>query len=170
MYGKYSFFRKLAYTIEILILYVLQQTPGLFGEILGVKPVLLISAAVTISMFESQLTGLGFGILTGFLMDLGYGAAFGFNTLLMAILCYFIGFLAIDYIKTNILTAVIFGVLAVVLVLSSHYLFLYVLSNYGSNNYAYVHHYLPIILYSAIPLPILYFINRAFVIWINEKV
>lgn len=169
MYGKYGFFRMLAYTIEILILYVLQQTPGLFGELFGVKPVLLISAAVTISMFESQLTGLGFGILTGFFMDLGYGSAFGFNILLMAILCYFIALLAVDYIKTNILTAIIFGVLAIFLVLSLHYLFLYVLSNYGSNNYAYVYHYLPMILYSAIPLPILYFINRAFVIWINEK-
>ena len=42
---RYKIIRYFAYTIEILILYMVQETPGLLPEIGGARPVLLIPAA-----------------------------------------------------------------------------------------------------------------------------
>ena len=80
MYRKYKLLRMIAYTIEILLLYILQETPSIFGVVTGIKPVLVISAAITISMFENQNIGMAFGILSGFLMDMGYSGVIGINT------------------------------------------------------------------------------------------
>lgn len=54
---RYKIIRYFAYTIEILILYMVQETPGLLPEIGGARPVLLIPAAISIAMFESELAG-----------------------------------------------------------------------------------------------------------------
>ncbi|HCB90399.1 MAG TPA: rod shape-determining protein MreD, partial [Ruminococcaceae bacterium] len=51
----------LGYSIEILVLFVLQETPGLIPEIGGARPVMLIPAAVCIAMFESETPAMAFG-------------------------------------------------------------------------------------------------------------
>ena len=43
-------------TVLFLLIYVLQSTPGLFS-VLGVKPVLLIPAAITLAMYEGEFSG-----------------------------------------------------------------------------------------------------------------
>lgn len=169
MYRKYKLLRMIAYTIEILILYILQETPSIFGVVTGVKPILVISAAVTISIFENQNIGMALGILSGFLMDVGYSGVIGVNTMIMSVLCYVVGLLAVNYIRTNIITAFICTTVISAITLTLNYFLIYVLSKYGSNAYAYNYHYLPIMIYSILPLPILYFINKSFNIWINER-
>ena len=73
---RYKIIRYFAYTIEILILYMVQETPGLLPEIGGARPVLLIPAAISIAMFESELAGIAFGLLCGLFLDIGM--RFGF--------------------------------------------------------------------------------------------
>ena len=70
---RYKIIRYFAYTIEILILYMVQETPGLLPEIGGARPVLLIPAAISIAMFESELAGIAFGLLCGLFLDIGMG-------------------------------------------------------------------------------------------------
>lgn len=169
MSSRNRFFRMLAYTIELLILYVIQETPGILGSLTGIKPVLMISAAVTIAMYENQKVSLVFGIVAGLLMDIGYGWMIGFNTLILSMLCYIIAWLATDYIQTNMLTAMLCTAVTLTIDLTAHYVFLYVLMNYGSNAHAYVHHYVPIIIYSIIPMPVMYLVNGALVKWCADN-
>ena len=54
--------RYLAYTLELLVLFMVQETPGLLPAVAGVRPVLLLPAAVAIAMFEEEVPALAFGI------------------------------------------------------------------------------------------------------------
>ena len=45
------FFRYLAYTLEILVLFLLQETPNFIPCLWGIRPTLLIPAALTIALF-----------------------------------------------------------------------------------------------------------------------
>ena len=102
---RYKIIRYFAYTIEILILYMVQETPGLLPEIGGARPVLLIPAAISIAMFESELAGIAFGLLCGLFLDIGMGGVLGFHGLLLAAACYGVGLLTADLIQTNFLTS-----------------------------------------------------------------
>ena len=42
-----SFFRYLAYVIELILMFVLTTTPGLMPELCGAKPALLVCVALT---------------------------------------------------------------------------------------------------------------------------
>ena len=64
---KLSFFRYLAYALEILIFCVLQDTPKLMPEIFGAKPLLLAALALSIAAFENKIPSLVFGALCGIL-------------------------------------------------------------------------------------------------------
>ncbi|HBT91305.1 MAG TPA: rod shape-determining protein MreD, partial [Ruminococcaceae bacterium] len=63
--SRYRVIRYLGYSIEILVLFVLQETPGLIPEIGGARPVMLIPAAVCIAMFESETPAMAFGLAGG---------------------------------------------------------------------------------------------------------
>ena len=78
----FSFFRYVVYAILFLTLYVLQNTPSLFS-VYGVKPILLIPAAVVFAMYEGEFVGGVFGALAGMLCDLGGFFLFGFDAILL---------------------------------------------------------------------------------------
>ena len=65
--------RYLAYTLELLVLFMLQETPGLLPPIYGVRPVLLLPAVVAIALFEEEIPAMAFGILGGLFCDFGLG-------------------------------------------------------------------------------------------------
>ena len=50
--------RYLAYVLELLVLFMLQETPGLLPSIFGARPVLLFPAVVAIAMLEPEVPAL----------------------------------------------------------------------------------------------------------------
>ena len=52
--------RYLAYVLELLVLFMLQETPGLLPSIFGARPVLLFPAVVAIAMLEPEVPALLF--------------------------------------------------------------------------------------------------------------
>lgn len=64
--------RYLAYTLELLVLFMLQETPGLLPAIYGVRPVLVLPAGLAIAMFEEETPAMAFGIAAGLFCDFGY--------------------------------------------------------------------------------------------------
>ena len=62
---KYKVIRCVAYTIEIILLFILQELPYLMPSLLGVRPLLLIAAPMTIAILENEKIGLGFGVFAG---------------------------------------------------------------------------------------------------------
>ena len=139
---RYKIIRYFAYTIEILILYMVQETPGLLPEIGGARPVLLIPAAISIAMFESELAGIAFGLLCGLFLDIGMGGVLGFHGLLLAAACY--------------------GVFL-------QWVFFYLLYGYEYSGYALVTRYLPRMAYSFCTMPLCYAFNRALAQQIRSK-
>ena len=176
---KYKVIRCVAYTIEIILLFILQELPYLMPSLLGVRPLLLIAAPMTIAILENEKIGLGFGVFAGLLMDMGYGSVIGFHAIALGVLgcecrrllCnkFFIGLLAVNLVKTNVLTSLLCTAAAVFAVISLHFVFFYLLRGYDMASYAYQKYYLPMMLYSFLPTPILYYFNKAFVVGVRER-
>ena len=149
---KYKVIRCVAYTIEIILLFILQELPYLMPSLLGVRPLLLIAAPMTIAILENEKIGLGFGVFAGLLMDMGYGSVIGFHAIVL-----------------GVLTSLLCTAAAVFAVISLHFVFFYLLRGYDMASYAYQKYYLPMMLYSFLPTPILYYFNKAFVVGVRER-
>lgn len=151
--------RYLAYTLELLVLFMVQETPGLLPSIFGARPVLILPAVITIAMFEEEIPAMSFGILGGLFCDFGLSGVLGFHALTLAVLCFFVSILSKVYLQINIVTAVITGIWTIGLTICAQWLFLYYFS-YSMPGYAFVHHYLPKYFYTLLFLPLLYLLNQ----------
>ena len=74
MPNRKKWIRYVLYAVEILLLFLLQDTPGLLPQIMGVKPLPVLSAALTIAMVEACTPAMAFGMYAGFLADIGRGS------------------------------------------------------------------------------------------------
>lgn len=151
--------RYMAYVLEFLVLFMVQETPGLLPAIFGVRPVLLLPAAVTVAMFEEEIPAMSFGILAGLFCDFGLSGMLGFHALLLAVLCCFVSVIDRVYFQSNLATALLTGLWTVGLVICAQWFFLYYF-RYSMADYAFVHHYLPKFFYTMLFVPLLYLLNR----------
>ena len=142
---RYKIIRYFAYTIEILILYMVQETPGLLPA------------------------GIAFGLLCGLFLDIGMGGVLGFHGLLLAAACYGVGLLTADLIQTNFLTSLLLAAGAVAGILFLQWVFFYLLYGYEYSGYALVTRYLPRMAYSFCTMPLCYAFNRALAQQIRSK-
>ena len=157
------------YFLELLLVFLLQQVPGLLPTIAGVRPVLLFPVAISIAMFEGELGGMTIGIATGFLVDFAGSSTIGFHCIVLAVLCFFIGRLTMHLIHTNFLTCLLCGFVFLIIVGGLQWLFGYVFRGYSAAGQALVSHYAPKLLYTFCLLPISYFINRVFALRLAEN-
>ena len=81
--------RYLAYTLELLVLFMLQETPGLLPPLFGARPVLLFPAVITIAMFETEIPALAFGVVGGLFCDFGLSGTLGFHALVLGVALLF---------------------------------------------------------------------------------
>lgn len=167
--SRYQGIRFFAYFLEILVLFMVQETPGLLPPVLGARPVLLIPVALSIAFFETEVSAMAFGVLCGLFLDFGMGTAFGFHGLFLGVMCFLLGALAAELIRTNLLTAMLAGILGIFLLLSIQWLFTYLLYGLDYPGYAYVHHYLPRMGYTLIFMPVTYYFNRALALFLRER-
>lgn len=151
--------RYLAYILELLVLFMLQETPGLLPPLFGARPVLLFPAVITIAMFETEIPALAFGVVGGLFCDFGLSGTLGFHALVLGVLCFFISLLVRVYLQSNIATALLTGIVGIGLTVCLQWFFLYFF-RYSHPSYAFTHHYLPKYLYTLLFLPLVYFLNR----------
>lgn len=163
-----KFFRYLAYTLEIILLFVLQEAPNVLPTIHYTRPLLLIPAAVTIAMFESQTTSTVFGILCGLLIDIGMiNGILGLHAMILALICFIVSYLARDLLQTNVITAFTICCIAMGITVLLQWLLNYVVLGYADPVYALVQHYIPYFLYTVILVFPIYALNRFFVLRIQ---
>ena len=86
---KRKYYRYLLYTVEIFIFFILEGIPGLLPIIYLVKPLLLVSTAVSIAAFELPLSSLFFGVLCGLVIDVGTGGVMGLTSVILGTVCYY---------------------------------------------------------------------------------
>lgn len=162
MEGKLKFLRFVAYAIEVCVLYVLSGTPGFLPEILGVKPLLLLPVAITIAVFESEVTAMIFGVICGSLCDIGFGTNIGFYTIALTILCFAFGYCARNFFVTNFTNAMVIGSVTITVMLFVHFLIFSAGSDIPNLAGHFARHYITKILYTLLFLPPLFWFNRLF--------
>lgn len=152
--------RSLAYVLELLVLFMLQETPGLLPPVYGARPVLVLPAAAAIAMFEDETRAMAFGVAAGLFCDFGYSGVLGFHAMMMAVLCFGLSLLVKAFLQVNPVTAVLSGIVVLGLAFGAQWLFFYFF-HYSSPGYALRIHYLPKYLYTLIFVPLLYLLNKA---------
>lgn len=151
--------RYLVYFLVFLLLYVLQTTPG-FLAVFGVKPNLLLAAAVCLAMFEGEFVGGLYGAMAGILLDLSALGYFGFHSILMLVFCVMIGLAVIYLLRLTCLNALLLtgGVMLVVELL--HYYFYYAMWGYQEVWLILVEDLLPGVLYTVLITPLCFWLLR----------
>lgn len=121
--------KHLAYALFFFLLYCIQTDPNLFS-VFGIKPLLLVPAAVVLAMEEGEFAGGLYGAAAGLLMDLSSVGLFGFHAILMLVLSAAAGLCVIYFMRLSLVNAALltFGALSVRLVLV--YYFFYAMWQY----------------------------------------
>ena len=155
-----KFFRYLAYSLEILLLFIFGTTPSLLPEIFGATPCLLVALAITIAVFESEVAAMVFGVICGVLTDLGFSNSIGTFTIALTIVCFILGFCANNIITANFWNVMLSAVVIITALLSLHFLFSVVISGYDNAGVYFVNHYISRILQTIICTALFYYMNK----------
>lgn len=156
MPNRKKWIRYVLYAVEILLLFLLQDTPGLLPQIMDVKPLPVLSAALTIAMVEACTPAMAFGMYAGFLADVGSGAVFGYHALTFGVLCFLLSGLCGTRIQIQLFTSVLMGLWSCAVAVLLDWLVLYVAAGYSLTLYALVTKYLPIYFYTLLTIPVCY--------------
>lgn len=152
----------LAYGLELFLVFVIQSTPNLLPSFLGVKPLLLVVFAISIAMFEGDGPAIWIGLAAGILMDIQAGnSGFGFNAIMLMIICFACGSLVVYLMRNNITTAMVLALAGMLVMGLSRWLFFYVLWGAPKTGYYLYAVMLPQIVYTVLIMPIAFYFNRA---------
>ncbi len=165
----YRYIRYLAYMIEIIVFYVLEQIPNTLPNINGVKPLILILIGIMIALFEGEKVGTVFGLIVGLFLDCGSTGTIGFYSIIMACAGFLVGVIAQRMIKINLVTALLVSTPFIFVVYIMHFLVNYLFCGYKDVLYAMCSHYLIGILYTFLLSPFIYFFNKAFAVNIKRE-
>ena len=154
---KLKIIRYAAYSLEIILLLVLQGTPELIPEVFGGKPVLLVSFALGIAAVEEVVPSLAFAAVCGALADISAGGTIGFFAVSLTLLCYALCCLTRYYFSGGAAIAVVLCLAATVLILGARFL-LFALPQGGAE--LFVSHYISRMIYTFAATVPLYFLNR----------
>ena len=157
---RYTVFRCFAYSLELLLLFIIQTTPRLLPDILGSKPLLLLPAVISIAFFENEVPAMFFGLAGGLFLDLAYGDNIAFFTVTLTISCFFIGLVFRDYLVISFFNALAFNAIFCSGLIILFFLFSYVFSGKGDSLYYFSSHYISRIIYTFVCGIILYFLNK----------
>lgn len=157
--------RYVIYIVVLLMSHILQNTLRIFPEIASVRPVLLISAVVCISMFEGEIAGAVAGFFAGALWDTVTVSNDGYNALFLMTVCALCGILVRIFMRNNIITYIIMNISVTVIYFLSYMLFFVVAKGIDGAGMLFLRYYLPMALYSVVLTPFWYMIIRG----INRK-
>lgn len=165
----YKYVRYLAYFIEILVLYVIEQIPNFIPGVNGARPILVLPVVFIIAVFEGENPALMFGFFSGMLLDISSSGRIGFYTVAVALVAYILGISARYIIETvNFFNAIIGCFLSIFIVYSSYFVVMFVSKGFPEAMYAFTSYYLIGMLYTFLMTPLIYFFNRALAINIRR--
>lgn len=158
--------KHIVYTLLLLLLYILQTTPG-FLAIRGIRPLWVIPAALALAMFEGEFVGGIYGAVAGLLCDVtavprqsGGSLLFGFNGLIVTLFCVTAGLLIIYLFRNNVLGCLLFALVTLLVRGSLEFLFAYGMWGHENVWKIYVCYTLPVVLYTLVVTPVVYWVVR----------
>ncbi len=140
-----------------LFIHVLQSTPGLFPQFFGTTPVLIIPAAVTVSMFLRDAEAAAVGLCCGLLWDAGGPYLLGFNALILMACCCAASLMITYLMRNNFLSALILGTGTLVLQALLWWFFYHVIWSSRIQVSLLLYNVLPRVAYSAVFIVPFYF-------------
>ena len=160
MEKRYKIFRYVAYSLEIMLLFILQTTPFLLPEIGGSKPILLIPTALTIAFFEDEIPAIFFGLSCGVILDLSASNNIGYYAFTLTLASFVVSQIFRDYMVVSFLNSLAFSGIFVTVIILIYFLLFYVGAGKSQAGYYFVHHYISRIVYTIAISPALYGLNR----------
>ena len=157
---KLKIIRYAAFSLEIILLYVLQSASGLIPELFGSKPVLLISCALSIAAVDEVVPSLVFAAVCGALADLSASGTVGFFAILLTLVCYALSCLMRYYFNSGAVAALSLCAAAVVLIFGLHFLLFRLTAGLDGAGELFINHYISRIVYTFSAAAPLYFLNR----------
>ena len=157
--------RYIVYALILFLAHILQNVVPVFPELLSVRPLLLISVAVCISMFEGEIVGAAAGAIAGVLWDTVTVAADGYNALFLMIACAICGVLLRIYMRNNIVTYLIMNSAITLVYLMTYVLFFISARGIDGVGLIFLTSYLPMGIYSIVLTPMWYIFIRS----VNRK-
>lgn len=160
MEKRYTVFRYIAYAMEILLLFIIQTTPGFLPEIGGSKPVLLIPAALAIAFFENEIPAMFFGLGCGVVIDLSSSNNIGFYAFTLTLTAFIVSQIFRDYMVVSFLNSLAFSAGIILILVGLYFMIFYLFAGKANPGYHFVHHYISRILYTICFAPVLYGVNK----------
>lgn len=160
MMKKLVFFRYLCYSLQILVLFILGCTPNLMPQIFGSSACYLLPVAITIAVFEPEIPAMFFGMACGILTDLGFSNSIGTFTIGLTIICFVLGFCANNFITANFVNVMISAVVAITVLISIHFVVVYIVPGFAFAGQYFVNHYISRIVQTIVCTVPLYFVNK----------
>ena len=161
-----GFFKYIAYSLLVILLYVLQATPNLMPELFGSKPLLLVPLALAIASVEETVPSLVFGAVCGGFTDMAAGGGIGFFAIALTLICWLEAYVFDTYLVPNIVSGFVYSALATAVVIGIYFLMFKAFSAIPDPLVLFVNHYISRIVYTIvmfIPICILVrFLNRSF--------
>ena len=157
MERRYKIFRFAAYSLEFLLLFIIESTPFLLPELFGSKPMLLIPAAVTVALLEDELPAMFFGLAAGLITDLAIGQSPGFFALALTPLCFLLARIFREYMVVSFLNALAFISVVTAGLICLYFLFFFVFAGKPNARIYFFNHYISRMIYSiACGIPLFY--------------
>ncbi len=157
--------RYAVYGVVILLAHILQNILTIFPQIASVRPVLLISVVICISMFEGEVVGAVVGLLSGALWDTLTVTADGYNAVYLMIACAVCGVLLRVFMRNNIITYIMMNTGTTMLYFLTYVLFFITARGIDGGAELLLRYYLPMNIYSLALTPAIYWLIRG----INRK-
>lgn len=157
------------YFLLLFVLFVLQTTVTLHA-VFEILPILIVPFVVAVSMQEREVFALVFGVAAGFMWDYSSGKVAGFNAAILMICCIAISLLTLYLVGNNSLNAMFLCAGTMVIQGLLDFLFGYVIHGYENSWYILVRYILPIILYTVIITPFVFWLVRFVHNWFEKRV
>ena len=141
------------YFLFLMISATLQSAPG-FLEIAGVKPLFILPFCIGVAIYEGEYSGAFFAVAGGFLWDWTAGRISGLMALGLMAVCFFAAIVVELYLRVNYINFVLVCLACTLLVLSSDYLFYYLMQGYPASVERYFAWVLPTALYTSLLSPL----------------
>ncbi len=156
------------YVLVLLLLYGIQSSPALLS-IGGIKPVLVIPAAVSVALFENEAGSGAFGLAAGLLWDLSAGKLFGFYGMVLMICCICVSLLSMYFMKVNVTNALFLTLASGFLCTVWNFVFYYLIWGYADLGQCFVR-LLLVLLYTLVLTAPVYYLVRLIAIRFNPVV
>ncbi len=157
---KLVFFKYFAYSILIILLYVLQATPGLMPEIFGSKPLLLVPFALSVASVEEKIPSLVLGAVCGVLTDIASSGGIGYFAIALTLLCYFEAHIFEAYFVPGVLSSFVYSAASVTVLILLYFLLFKVFAGIGNLGALFANNYISRIVYTALMFIPVNFLTR----------